>query len=402
MAKRKPRKAPAGCFWRNGTLYGRIQTGGGDIKWSLRTDDPKVAASRRKAERARAIAAHHYGDQRRTFAETMEAWGRYIVNEVSPKTLTRYLSSLAVLQPHLEGLYLDQIDKKRIGAIVEARRDIPYVPAGKKHPIKVTTATIKRDLTALSSVFGYCVDEDWMESNPVMAWLKPGGRRKSRLQERRDPIVLPEHAHIEMVIDAAPGLFAEMIRAALKTGARLDELAKGQRQHFDQARKQLTVVGKRNTLRVIDLEDGGEDFGLALFSALPASMETKALFWHRKIAGKRSKGQRPAMPFRQVSSNFRRVVSGVAQKAQKQDQDFRPFTFHHLRHRAAVDWLKSGRSIYVLQKRLGHTSIKTTEMYLAYLTPEEAQIAMLGSGGEGPKTGARAAVSSGANRRKPL
>jgi hypothetical protein len=59
-----------------------------------------------------------------------------------------------------------------------------------------------------------------MGSNAVMAWLKPGGRRKSRLQERRDPIVLPEHAHIQMVIDAAPGMFAEMVRAAVKTGAR--------------------------------------------------------------------------------------------------------------------------------------------------------------------------------------
>jgi hypothetical protein len=31
-------------------------------------------------------------------------------------------------------------------------------------------------------------------------------------------------------------------------------------------------------------------------------------------------------------------------------------------------WLKSGRSIYKLQQRLCHTSIKTTEMYLQYLT----------------------------------
>jgi integrase/recombinase XerD len=301
----------------------------------------------------------------------MEAWGRYIVNEVSPRTLTRYTSSLAVLQPFLEGMYLDQIDKKLIGSIVEARRDIPYVPAGKKHPIKVTIATIKRDLTALSSVCGYCVDEDWIETNPVMAWLKPGGRRKSRLQERRDPIVLPDHSHIQMVADRAPGLFAQMIRAAVKTGARLDELGKGQRSHLDKARKQLTIIGKRNKLRVIDLEDDGEDFGLALFSALPVSLETKALFWHRRIAGKRSRGQRPATPFRQISSNFARVVDAVAAEAQKQDHDFRRFTFHHLRHRAAVDWLKSGRSIYVLQKRLGHTSIRTTEMYLEYLTPEE-------------------------------
>lgn len=389
MPKRAQRKAPKGCFWRRGTLYGRIQTGGGDIKWSLRTDDPKVAASRRQAERARAVAAQRYGDQRRTFAEAMEAWGKYIEGEVSATTLARYTSSLAVLQPHLEGLYLDEIDKPLIGSIVAARRDTAYVPRGKKHPITVTTATIKRDLTALSSVLGYCVDEGWRDDNPVMAWLKPGGRRKSRLQERRDPIILPEHAHIQMVIDRAPGLFGKMIAAARKTGARLDELGKSQRPHFDKVRKQLTVIGKRNKLRVIDLEDGGEDFGFELFASLPAALETKALFWHRPTRGS-------AQAYRQISSNFGRIVEAVAREAQKQDQDFRPFPFHHLRHRAAVDWLKSGRSIYVLQGRLGHTSIKTTEMYLTYLTPEEKQRVMFGATAAGSKTGTRAAVRNSA------
>lgn len=398
MAKRKNSKAPKGCFWRDGILYGRIQTGGQDIKWSLRTDDPKVAASRRKAERDRVVAAQRYGDQRRTFAEAMEAWGRFIAERISPKTLKRYLSSLSVLQPHLEGLYLDEIDKKLIGSIVEIRRDVPYVPKGKKHPMKVTIATIKRDLTALSSVFDYCVDEEWLPTNPAMEWLKPGHRKKSRLQERRDPIALPEMSHVQMVVRAAPGLFAEMIAAAVKTGARLDELAKGERPHFDRDRKQLTVVGKRNKLRVIDLVDGGEDFGFVLFSKLPAALETKALFWHRRIAKHRAKlGQQPARSFRQISSNFGRLVEAVAKEAQKQEQDFRPFTFHHLRHLHAVNWLKSGRSIYVLQQRLGHSSVKTTEMYLVYLTPEEKQKVMFGETRTGSKTGTRAAVQ---NRRK--
>jgi Phage integrase family len=50
----------------------------------------------------------------------------------------------------------------------------------------------------------------------------------------------------------------------------------------------------------------------------------------------------------------------------------------HLRHRHAVDWLKSGRDIDTLQGRLGHTSVKTTEMYLDYLTPDEVQVAKFG------------------------
>jgi integrase/recombinase XerD len=384
MSKRSKRKAPAGCFWRGGILYGRVQTGGQDIKWSLRTDDPVIAASRRKAERARVVASQRYGDHRRTFAEAMESWGKFIVNEVSAKTMARYASSLAVLQPQLEGLYLDEIDKKMIGEIVAIRRDTPTIPRGKKRPIKITVATIKRDLTALSSVLDHCVDEEWIEVNPVHLWLKPGRRRRARLRERRDPIILPEMEHIQMVIDRAPGLFGEMILAALKTGARLDELAKCQRPHFDKLRKQLTVIGKRNKLRVIDLQDNGEDFGLELFSSLPIALETKALFWHRK--------EGIAVPYRQVSSNFRRVVAAVAKQAQKQDQSFRPFRFHDLRHVHAVNWLKSGRSIYVLQKRLGHTSVKTTEAYLEYLTAAEAQIVKQGHEAEGSLSGASPAV----------
>lgn len=392
------RKAPKGCFWRNGILYGRVQTGGGDVKWSLRTDDPAIASLRRKAERDRAIAIQRYGDQRRAVAEAVEAWVKFMAEQISPKSLDRYLTSLGVLQPHLEGLYIDEIDKALIGAIVTNRRDVPAVPKGRKRAVTASIATIKRDLTALSSVMGYCVDEGWIDANPVMAWLKPGGRRKSRLQERRDPIMLPDPAHIQMVIDRAPGLFAAMIEAALLTGARLDELAKGVRGHFDKDRRQLSIVGKRNKLRVIDLADAGDDFGFDLFSGLPVSLETKALFWHRPIAGRRAKlGQRPAKPYRQASSNFGRIVEAVAKQAQKQEQHFRPFTFHHLRHVHAVNWLKSGRSIYVLQQRLGHTSIKTTEMYLAYLTPEEKQIAMLGGSASGSNSGTRPSVR---NRRK--
>jgi len=55
------------------------------------------------------------------------------------------------------------------------------------------------------------------------------------------------------------------------------------------------------------------------------------------------------------------------------------FRFHGLRHLFAVTYLQRGGDIYDLQRILGHASIKTTELYLDYLTPEERRTAMTGS-----------------------
>jgi integrase/recombinase XerD len=42
------------------------------------------------------------------------------------------------------------------------------------------------------------------------------------------------------------------------------------------------------------------------------------------------------------------------------------------------EYLRRGGNIYRLQKILGHSSIKTTELYLAFLTPEEQMQAQHG------------------------
>jgi integrase/recombinase XerD len=60
--------------------------------------------------------------------------------------------------------------------------------------------------------------------------------------------------------------------------------------------------------------------------------------------------------------------------AEEHGVEFVPFRFHDLHHKHAVDYLKEGRSIYDLQKRLGHSYIKQTEEYLQFLTGEEQRI----------------------------
>lgn len=342
----KQRKAPAGTYWRGNTLWGRITVHSREIRWSLRTGDAEVARSRYEARRQREVAAAHYGDARRTWGDAVLAWTDHIAANVSPNTLKRYMVSLRQVEPHLKGCFLDEIDKALVSGIIRDRRRQGAI-----------NATIKRDLGAVSSVLGYCEDEDWVDSNPALARLK-------KLKERRDPIVLPELAHIAYVVERAPGMLARMIEAALTTGCRQNELVTLKRNRVDLPRRQVTVIGKRNKLRTIDMLDSFD-----VFRATAVHMRSRFVFWHGDGAA-----------YANVASRFAEITRSAQRTAQSEGRDFRRFRFHDLRHRFAVDYLKAGKgSVYDLRDHLGHDSVKTTEAYLKFLTPEEARRAKDGT-----------------------
>jgi integrase/recombinase XerD len=340
----KSRRAPPGCYWRNGVLWGRTKVKGIERRWSLHTDDPKVARERRKAGKDKLVAFTHHGDARFTFAEVMAAWHPWIDKQVGPRTAQRYVTSLGVLGRFLDGKFLDEVDGRLVSEMIRERQSAD----------DVSNATIKRDLTALSSVMTYAIAQDWIESNPVLPKLRV-------IKERRDPIVLPAAKDVQKVIDRAPMLFATLIRAALVSGCRQDELAKAKWSQLDLSAKRLTVIGKGNKTRVIDLEPLG---GTEVFASLPVGVGDAPLFWHDD-----------ARPYTTVASRFGFLCRQLA----KRDASFRRFRFHDLRHLHAVEWLRSGRSIYSLQQRLGHSSIQVTEGYLKYLTGEEQQGAKYGT-----------------------
>ena len=77
----------------------------------------------------------------------------------------------------------------------------------------MSNATIKRDLVALSSVMNFAIDQGWRDDNPVLPRLR-------RIKERRDPIVLPLQAHIDLVIARCPGMVADVVKVAMATGVR--------------------------------------------------------------------------------------------------------------------------------------------------------------------------------------
>ncbi len=351
-------------FWRAEVLWAQIKVDRVEIRFSLglrkplRPGDRAVAQGRVDARRRREVGARRFGEERRTWDDAIVAWADWIEVQVGPRTAARYAVSLKQVKPFLAGQPLPAIDRKLIGELVASRQQ-----SG------VTNATIRRDLTAISSVLTYTEARDWREGNPALTWLK-------RTRETRDPIVLPVPAHVERVLARLRGRLQALARAAWRTGARQNELVSARRDQFSAATRQLTLIGKarngRPKLRVLDLE--GEAY--EILRTLPVALGGAFLFWH---------GQ--GRPYRNVASRFARAVAAelaAAVRAAKVigpdvEPDFRAFRFHDLRHAFAVDYLKAGKSIYDLQQHLGHASIKTTEIYLAYLTPEEARTAKQGT-----------------------
>jgi integrase/recombinase XerD len=334
------KKPSPNIYKRGNTFWCRFMVNRKEYRVTLRTSNEAVARRRAETKRDEIVAAVSFGEHRTLYDEAILAWTKEIVTNLAPSTVTRYMVSLKQLEPDLLGLYVDQIDKALISQIINRRR-----------ATGATNATIRRDLGALSSVLGFCDDHGWRDGNPALD-------RMRRLKERRDPIHLPDANDIERVASRAPGNLSALIRAALRTGCRQDELVTAKRAEFRNG--QLTVIGKRNKRRTLTLSQEAQD----VLRSIPPALGSPWLFHHG------------GEPYRNVASRFAELVRSARISAQKEGVEFRPFRFHDLRHLFAVNYLKQGGSIYRLKEVLGHTSVKTTEIYLEFLTPEERQVAM--------------------------
>lgn len=341
MAERP--KAPKYTYWRSGTLWARFTVGGCEHRESLRTSEVATARSRVADMRKKAIGAAVYGEDRKTWMQAYVEWSDYIAKEVSATTAKRYNVSINQIEGPIKGLFVDEITKAHVLSIVKGRR-----------AAKVTNATIRRDLQALSSVLQYAELHDWRVGNPAKLIMET-------LSERREPIALPTEDDFAYMLSRLTPMMGALMVAARATGARISELTKAERSQFNAKAGTLTIIGKRNKRRAIELGQKAAD----VLAKLPASTKTKNLFFFSTEEG--------TTPLHNASFIFSKATKAARLAAQKDKREFTGFRFHDLRHWFAVDWLKSGRSIYDLQQHLGHSSVSTTEIYLEFLTVEEKE-----------------------------
>jgi len=336
-------------FTRNGICWARFKVNGVRYCFSLRTRSEAVAERRLKTERQRIVDTAYYGaaDPVSWEAAVLE-WTRAIPRlGIKPRTQKRYATSLWQLREWLVGVDVQKMDSKLVKRVIadRSRRG-------------VTNATIRRDLTAMASVLSICVDEGWIEENPARMI------DRGRIKEKRNPITLPHRDDIDRVL-ALGSRFIDMAALADETGMRQTEISTLQHRQIDRERGiAMLTETKSGRVRAVPLSAKA----IAIIDRQPRHFRSGNVFW---------RGDGDA--FKNVDAQFYATTKRVQQKVLQSGGQFSRFRFHDLRHLFAVNFLKDRRgTIYDLQQVLGHASIKTTEGYLAYLSPDEKRDAIQG------------------------
>ena len=335
-------------YKRGDTWWGRVRIAGGEHRRSLRTSDKKEARQNLQGWlKALRKAAAGNPDCPTLKAATVR-WAREVLPQaVKPAVGSRYLTSIRQIVDTLGDKPVDVITASTIAEYASRRSRI------------ASNATIRRDLTALSRLLASCVAWGYRSDNPARVY------DRSLLRERRAPIQPPEPRDVATVIAGAPSAMAKVLYLLDQTGMRANDAVMLEAQEVDLARQQIRLTRtKTNRPRTIDFLTPGGDAGAAL-TDLPQS---GPLF---------PSGTGEA--YRNFPTFAAKVIANVAAREKKAGRPFRKFRVHDLRHGFAIRALREGMDIYSLSRHLGHTSVRTTEIYLGYLTGEEQHEARYGA-----------------------
>jgi len=344
---------PSNLYQRNGIYYARVQVGGVERRHSLKTTNRREAEKRLK----QFLEAHspYHGTSRKTVEEVLAAFTAEALSRLKPKTIKRYDVSTLQLLDRFEGKWWDEVTKLAVVQYIDDRK-----ADGAKIP------TIKRDLTVLSQAAEYAIERGWGALNPV----REVGKRQ--LRYKKPQFIRPDPRSLETTLSLAYGNLQPLARFLLATGMRLDEAATLQWSdiHIGRASATLTNTKNRRT-RAVHLSEQA----LAILEKQPRDSA-----W--PFPAKDRKTGEPH-PYKQASTNWQEAKARARKAAQKGKWKYTPFSLHALRHIYAIDYLAHGGNLYALQRQLGHGTIKQTEEYLQYLTPDEAMQAQTGVGTSG-------------------
>lgn len=243
--------------------------------------------------------------------------------------------------------FTDFIKADKLSAVTAARLEA-YKAWRREQGAK--PSTLNRELNTLKAMFNKAVAWGALAHNPAKSVQK--------FREPRKQVRYLSKDEVKAVLAAASERLLPIIETFLHTGLRRDELTHLTWADVDFNRESIAVQAK----------DGWH----------PKDYEVRHIPMTDRLAAvlkTRTKGESPYVFHTQsggthegniLSRDFRRLVRGCGIKG---------VSIHTLRHTFASHLVMSGADLYTVQKLLGHSSIKTTEIY-AHLAPDYLRAAM--------------------------
>ena len=324
-----------------------------------------------------------------------DAFLDYLRQEKAPRTVRFYSDALSKILPGIACTYVDNITPAKVRA---------YRGMCKEADVDLADRTVNSHVSSLKRLLNWGMEEEMIRSNPI-APVKP--LRETKRKKRR---ALPED-EIQLLLEVSPERYAKIWRVLFGCGLRFTELATLRWEDLDLDRRELTVredIAKRNKRRVIPLAPSlvtllREHHREAILDAAQAAETLSELSPGAKAAqcyAIHTRGSvlaweaenKPVFVFVTQAgrpwneSMLLRKLKSCAKAAGKDEEgkpriDLEGLDLHGLRKTFASQLIRRGVNPKVVQKLLGHATIKMTmEVYAeAYREDEEAAVASLDS-----------------------
>jgi integrase len=238
------------------------------------------------------------------------------------------------LLPRFGSSYMDEITRQDIVKMLATRRESGAAPG-----------SVNKVLILLRFIFNLALrwELPGVRSNPTRDIpLAPDSNKKERYLSEDEAARL-----YGAVCESENTMLRYIVPMLILTGARKREVLDAKWEDFDLERRLWRIpTTKLGKPRYVPLSEGV----LNLLAAIPRHPKSNVVFANPKTG-------KPYVTFF-VSWNTARTKARLS--------DVR---VHDLRHSFASLLINSGRSLYEVQKLLGHTQIKTTQRY-AHLSPE--------------------------------
>lgn len=241
--------------------------------------------------------------------------------------------SLAWLQKHIgENTLLKEIGDAKVAALVAIRR-----------ADGVSNATVNRQVVEPLRGIMIRARDVWDQDFKMPVW------KRHTLKEPRERVREMTSQEEALYFSALRRDYHPVMRFALLSGCRLDEIVKLEWRDIDWRTRKLVVTGKGDKSRDIPLSNEL----LALLRPLPRA-HAKVFTYEAQTAVHAPRGSRQPITYEGVKITHRRTIakSGVE-----------GFRFHDFRHTAATRLIRSAGNIKHVQKLLGHEDIATTSRY---------------------------------------